>query len=586
MWAVSVARPQRVEGYERFFGLHEPPFSLAPNPKFLFESASHAAALRQVTYALQRREPLVVITGEIGMGKTLLCRTVLDRMERKTFLSVVNDPLLARDDLLKQLLQDFGVISKDRTRLVETSRHDLMRTLQQFLASLIPLQAHAVVIVDEAQHLQPDVLEQIRLLSNIDDEHGTMLQIILVGQNDLEPILSRPDMRQFQQRVSRRFRLEPLNPEEVEQYIAHRLAVARRVAGPSAVPGATELERAMADWAEAKTEVTFSREAIDAIAKISGGTPRVINVMCDRALEAAYALRVRTIDLALVNTTARALNLTAPPVPSAAPAPVVAAAPRAEAGPPTRLMEPAPRVVAEGVSRLPEKDDYLAEFDAPDRPAPFGPGSAFEHIGPFRPVDGSEHGLPAAFNTASRFWSSTNRNYLLLAASLLVVAAVGWFGVPFMGNSTTDQAAPPAPAANRPSTSDRTPAATASPAAPDGVPTAGTAPPTPVSGSRPAELPSTPSTSPPALSGPDPARGAAPPPAGQRYEIVVASFRTETRTMSVANDVVALGLPMRRRTVNEWQQVLVGPFATRAQAEEAQQRLAQAGHTGTQITVR
>jgi cell division protein FtsN len=187
--------------------------------------------------------------------------------------------------------------------------------------------------------------------------------------------------------------------------------------------------------------------------------------------------------------------------------------------------------------------------------------------------------LPAAFNTASRLWPSTNRNYFLLAASLLVVAAVGWFGVTFLGNSTTDPAAPPAPSADRP------PAAAAGSATPDSVPTAGTAPPTPVAGSRPAETPAVPSASTPASSGSDPARRA-PPPAGQRYEIVVASFRTETRTLSVANDVVALGLPMRRRTVNEWQQVLVGPFATRAQAEEAQQRLAQAGHTGTRITVR
>src|ERR1700720_3181587 len=207
----TAGHPETVKGYEGFFGLNETPFSLAPNPRFLFESASHAAALAQVAYALERREPLVVITGEIGTGKTLLCRTVLQRLERKTFLSVINDPLLERDDLLKQLLRDFGVISKDRTRLTNASRHELTQTLQAFLTSLVPIQAHAVVIIDEAQHLQPEVLEQIRLLSNIDDERGTMLQIILVGQTDLEPLLSRPELRQLQQRVSRRLPLEPLN---------------------------------------------------------------------------------------------------------------------------------------------------------------------------------------------------------------------------------------------------------------------------------------------------------------------------------------------------------------------------------------
>src|SRR5713226_5714689 len=141
----TAERPERVEGYERFFGVNETPFSLAPNPRFLFESASHAAALAQVAYALERREPLVVITGEIGTGKTLLCRAVLQRLERKTFLSVINDPLLERDDLLKQLLQDFGVISKDRTKLTKASRHELIQTLEAFLTSLVPIQAHAVV---------------------------------------------------------------------------------------------------------------------------------------------------------------------------------------------------------------------------------------------------------------------------------------------------------------------------------------------------------------------------------------------------------------------------------------------------------
>ena len=216
-----------MEGYEPFFGLNEAPFSLAPDPRFLFASASHSAALAQVAYALERREPLVVVTGEIGTGKTLLCRTVLQRLPRKTFLSVINDPLLERDDLLKQLLQDFGVISKDRTKLTRRAVTNWSQTLHAFLRSLAPIQAHAVVIIDEAQHLRPDVLEQIRLLSNIDDERGTLLQIILVGQTDLEPLLARPELRQLQQRVSRRFRLEPLNRDEVKQYIEHRLALAR-----------------------------------------------------------------------------------------------------------------------------------------------------------------------------------------------------------------------------------------------------------------------------------------------------------------------------------------------------------------------
>ena len=328
----TAGRPDRVESYEPFFGLNEAPFSLAPDPRFLFASASHSAALAQVAYALERREPLVVVTGEIGTGKTLLCRTVLQRLQRKTFLSVINDPLLERDDLLKQLLEDFGVISKDRTRLTEASRHELVQALHAFLRSLGAIQAHAVVIIDEAQHLQPDVLEQIRLLSNIDDERGTLLQIILVGQTDLEPLLSRPELRQLQQRVSRRFRLEPLNRDEVQQYIEHRLALARDGKVLSQTPGATELARELAEWAGTNAGVEFTPDAIHAVSQLSGGLPRVINLLCDRSLEEAYASRLRVIDGALIHSAARALDLE----PRAAPAIDARSSPSGSFRPPIR----------------------------------------------------------------------------------------------------------------------------------------------------------------------------------------------------------------------------------------------------------
>jgi len=266
------AQPERLEGYEPFFGLKEPPFSLAPDTRFLFASESHTAALAQVAYAVERREPLVVVTGEIGTGKTLLCRIMLQRLPLKTFLSVIDDPLLESDDLVKQLLEDFGVISKDRAKLTEATRHELVQTLHAFLNSLVRIQAHAVVMIDEAQHLRPDALEQIRLLSNIDDARGTLLQIILVGQAGLEPLLSRPELRQLQQRVSRRFRLEPLNRDEVEEYIEHRLALARDGTAASAIPKAAAPP---ADEAESKPGVEFTPDAIEAVCQLSGGVPRV-----------------------------------------------------------------------------------------------------------------------------------------------------------------------------------------------------------------------------------------------------------------------------------------------------------------------
>jgi general secretion pathway protein A len=288
--------------YEQFFGLSDAPFSLAPNPRYLFESASHAHALQELAYAIQRREPLVVVTGEIGSGKTLLCRTVLQRLDQRTFVSVINNPLLERDDFLKQMLQDFGVISTDRTTAPVTSRHDLVHALEDFLASLIALDAHAVVMIDEAQHVQPDVLEQIRLLSNIDAPSGTRLQIILAGPLELESLLARPDLRQFQQRVSRRIRLEPLRENELQSYIQHRLAVGR--AAGSGLPGASDLAEALAQWNGEGGGVTFTPDAVRAVWRGSGGLPRVVNLLCDRALEAAYHRQLRTIDADLVETTA------------------------------------------------------------------------------------------------------------------------------------------------------------------------------------------------------------------------------------------------------------------------------------------
>ena len=301
--------------YEHFFGLHDAPFSLAPDPRYLFASASHASALEQLAHAIERYEPLIVMTGEIGTGKTLLCRTVLQRLDRKTFVSVINDPLLERDDLLRQMLQDFGVIRADRTRTAVASRHDLVRALEDFLSSLIALDAHAVVIVDEAHHVRPEVLEQIRLLSNIDTPKGTMLQIILSGQPDLELLLARPELRQVQQRVSRRIRLEPLGEGELQSYINHRLAVGRSVS--SQMTGSGELARALEEWHGDGAGVSFMADAIQAVWRWSAGLPRVINILCDRTLEEAYEGRVRTVDAGLVDRAASRLQLAADPSPAA-----------------------------------------------------------------------------------------------------------------------------------------------------------------------------------------------------------------------------------------------------------------------------
>jgi general secretion pathway protein A len=531
MSAVTIGQAEPVEGYQPFFGLREAPFGLDPDPRFLFASASHSAALAQVGYAIERREPLVVITGEIGTGKTLLCRTVLQQPRRKTFLSLITDPRLERDDLLKQLLADFGVISKDRTRLTETSRHELIVALQAFLRSLAPIQAHAVVIIDEAQHLLPDVLEQIRLVSNIDDEHGTLLEIILVGQADLEALLSRPELRQLQQRVSRRVLVEPLNRDEVKPYIKHRLALARDGKPPDDLLDGKDLERELADWAGTNGGVDFTPDAIQAVSQVSRGVPRAINLLCHRSLEEACASKLRIVDRPLILTAAQALGM-GEAVPPAGLDATVASVPSA----------PDEAFWAD-TRRIPETSDETAQ-PADEPPA----------------VVLSAPARPAAAPQLTR--------YLVLATAFILAAVAIWFAV----RSSQSAAAPPPPAAAAAAPAARPPIARPEPPPAAGNPSAPNA-------AAPVGTPTPPAST------PAPARPAAPAAAsnGAHFDIVVASFRTEARAASVAAEVTALGVPMRRRVLDGWQQVVAGPFASRADAEQAQQRLQRAGLTGTQI---
>jgi general secretion pathway protein A len=517
----TAPEPDRVEKYEPYFGLTEAPFSLAPDPRFMFASASFSSALDQLAHALDRREPLVVVTGEIGTGKTLLCRAVLQQFRRKTFLSVIHDPLLERDDLLKQLLEDFGVIEKDRTRLVKRSRHELVDALHGFLRSLGALQAHAVVIIDEAQHLKPEVLEEIRLLSNIDDERGTLLQIVLVGQTELEALLGRPELRQLHQRVSRRFWLKPLNPNEVQQYINHRLTLARAGKGLSRTPGAPELANALAEWSGTDPSVEFTPAALDAVSELSSGLPRLVNLLCDRSLEDACASRLRTIDAKLVRAAARSLGIGSVAEPESAPEPFWSLM-RSEA--------PAADTPAESVTEAP-----------PEKPAPDAVAE------------------PAATSGVPTYW--------LLVSGLAAAAVVFiWLGV---RSARTPAPEPPPTAVSPPAPATAVPRSdAASPAAKPPVPAAPAPPPAA------AAQPSAAST---------PAPTAAASAAGERFDIVVASFRTDERATAVASEVTTIGLPMRRRVVDGWQQVVCGPFASRADADDAQQRLARGGLTGTQI---
>ena len=281
--------------YEDYYGFREKPFSLTPDPKYLYRSRSHASAFELLQYAIRRREGFVVITGDIGTGKTTLCRALLEQIDRNTFTALVLNPFLSEEDLLKRTLLDFGVISREDIksgRVAGASKQELIDALYDFLLGLIPINAKAVLIIDEAQNLPHQVLEQIRILSNLETDKEKLLQIILVGQLNLQTLLRSPELRQLDQRVSIRYELKPLDRESVASYVTHRLLVA----GGS--PG-----------------VTFTVKALDAVHRLSAGIPRLINLICDRALLAGYSLRTDRITPDIVTHASNSLDLAQPVAP-------------------------------------------------------------------------------------------------------------------------------------------------------------------------------------------------------------------------------------------------------------------------------
>src|SRR5712671_617780 len=281
--------------YETYYGFTEKPFSLSPDPKFLYRSQSHANAFELLQYAIRRREGFAVVTGDIGTGKTTLCRALLEEIDRTTFTALVLDPFLSEQDLLKRILQDFGVVSRENIRagrLAGITKQDLIETLYDFLLGLIPLKANAVLIIDEAQNLPLPVLEQIRILSNLETDKEKLLQIILVGQLNLETLLRSPEVRQLDQRVSIRYQLEPLDRDGVSGYVAHRLAIA---GGSGAV--------------------SFTTSALAMVHRLTNGIPRLINLICDRALLSGFSERTNRITPEMVAHAAQSLEVQPSPQP-------------------------------------------------------------------------------------------------------------------------------------------------------------------------------------------------------------------------------------------------------------------------------
>ena len=246
--------------YTQFFNLKEKPFEIAPDPRFLYLSESHREGLAHLIYAVKERKGFTVITGEVGTGKTVLVQTLLGKLDGKTRTAYVFNPKLGPTDFLNYICEDLGL------RGMKRYKGQTLNILQSFLLNCHSQNENVVLIIDEAQSLDPRLLEEVRLLSNFETSKGKLIQVIMIGQPELDETLNRHEFRQIKQRVSLRFNVQPLRKEETKEYINHRL---RKAGGVD-----TDL---------------FSPKALDRIYKYSQGIPRVVNIVCDNALLIGYA---------------------------------------------------------------------------------------------------------------------------------------------------------------------------------------------------------------------------------------------------------------------------------------------------------
>lgn len=247
--------------YEKFFGFTERPFQLVPNPAYLFLSKSHEDVLAHLTYAVSQGDGFVEITGEVGTGKTTLCRVFLGNLEERAEAAYIFNPMLNAVELLKAINQEFGIDTDSE------STKELIDGLNRFLIEKRRQGKQILLLIDEAQNLNKDVLEQLRLLSNLETDTSKLLQIILVGQPELREVLDSHELRQLRQRITLSCHLRPLDLNETRDYIRHRIQIAAR-----------------------KPSIKFTQAAFRAIYRYSRGIPRLVNILCDRALLTAYGL--------------------------------------------------------------------------------------------------------------------------------------------------------------------------------------------------------------------------------------------------------------------------------------------------------
>ena len=253
--------------YCKFYGLKERPFNVTSDPAFFYSSKKHQEAVAHLIYGISNRKGIILVTGEIGTGKTTLCRFFLSGLEKNVKAAFILNPYLPEIQLLEAIINDLGIHVKGRSKL------SFVEALNKFLLSEFQQGNNVVLFIDEAQNLKPHQLEQVRLLSNLETEKNKLLQIVLVGQPELNRKLEQYSLRQIQQRIMVRYHITPLAEDELKDYINHRLIVAG-----------------------SDKRIHFTDEAVELISNFSCGTPRLINILCDRALLAGFVAESNIID--------------------------------------------------------------------------------------------------------------------------------------------------------------------------------------------------------------------------------------------------------------------------------------------------
>ena len=269
--------------YTDFFNLSAKPFDLLPNPKFLYLSKGHRKALSYLQYGVQEHAGFTLLTGEVGSGKTTLLRDIINKISNDTTLAMIFNTRVDGRQLIAMINDDFGMKTEGKDKV------QLLSELNDFLLEEYAASRQPIIIIDEAQNLTEEALEEIRLLSNLEADNFKLVQIILVGQPELKQIIAKPSLRQLRQRISISCHLNPLNREETEEYIYHRLSTVG-----------------------SKDCVTFLDGVFDMIYKFSGGIPRLINLICDFLLLSAFVEETRKIDIELVKDAVNELSFEEP----------------------------------------------------------------------------------------------------------------------------------------------------------------------------------------------------------------------------------------------------------------------------------